>query len=85
MRGCIRFNEPTTILVIFMKIKSHKKLLRCNPLSDASYQNSGMVLNRQGPGRHLLGDASYLDPNMVLNEKDRVVVSLVTRYIVVRV
>jgi hypothetical protein len=69
MRGCIRFDEPTTILVIFMKIKSHKKLLRCNPLSDAPYQNSGMVLNRQGPGRHLLGDASYLDPNMVLNEQ----------------
>jgi hypothetical protein len=51
-----------------MKIKSHEKTLGRNPLSDASYQNPGMVLNRQGPGRHPLGDALYLDLDTVLNE-----------------
>jgi hypothetical protein len=45
------------------------KSLGCNPLSDASYQNVGMVLNGQGPGRHPLGDASYLDLDTVLSEK----------------
>jgi hypothetical protein len=38
-------------------------------LSDASYQNPGMVLNRQGPGRHPLGGAPYLDLDTVLNEQ----------------
>jgi hypothetical protein len=51
-----------------MKIKPHEKLLRCNPLSDASYRNSGMVLNGQGLGRHPFGDASYFDLDTVLNE-----------------
>jgi hypothetical protein len=41
-----------------------------NPLSDAPYRNSGMVLNRQGPGRHPLGDAPYLDMDTVLNEQE---------------
>jgi hypothetical protein len=52
-----------------MKMKSHEKSLGHNPLSDASYQNPGMVLNGEGPGRHLLGDASYLDLDTVLNEQ----------------
>jgi hypothetical protein len=52
-----------------MEMKSHKKSLRCNPLSDASYRNSGMVLNGQGPGRHPLGDAPYLDLDTMLNEQ----------------
>jgi hypothetical protein len=40
-----------------------------NPLSDASYQNLGMVLNGQGSGRHPLDDASYLNLDTVLNEQ----------------
>jgi hypothetical protein len=63
------FDEPTTILAIFMKIKPHEKTLGRNPLSDTSYRNPGMVLNGQGPGRHPLGDAPYLDLNTVLNEQ----------------
>jgi hypothetical protein len=41
----VRFGEPTTILIIFMEMKPHEKLLGRNPLSDASYRNPGMVLN----------------------------------------
>jgi hypothetical protein len=52
-----------------MEMKPHEKSLGRNPLSDASYQNSGMVLNGQGPGRHPLGDAPYLDLDTVLNEQ----------------
>jgi hypothetical protein len=66
---CVRFGEATTILVIFMKMKSHEKLLGRNSFSDAPYQNPGMVLNGQGSGRHPLGDALYLDLDTVLNEQ----------------
>jgi hypothetical protein len=52
-----------------MEMKPHEKSLGRNPLSDASYWNSGMVLNEQGPGCHSLGDASYLDLDTVLNEQ----------------
>jgi hypothetical protein len=52
-----------------MEMKPHKKSLGRNPLSDAPYQNPGMVLNGQGPGRHPLGDAPYLDLDRVLNEQ----------------
>jgi hypothetical protein len=62
------FDEPTTILVIFIDIKPHKKILGHKPPSDTSYQNPGMVLTGQGPGRHPLGDAPYLDLDMLLNE-----------------
>jgi hypothetical protein len=51
-----------------MEIKPHEKSLVRNPLIDAPYRNSGMVLNGQGPGRHPLGDAPYLDLDTVLNE-----------------
>jgi hypothetical protein len=51
-----------------MEIKPREKSLGRNPLSDAPYRNPGMVLNGQGPGRHLLCDAAYLDLDMVLNE-----------------
>jgi hypothetical protein len=68
MMGYIRFGEATTILVIFIKIKSHEKLLGCNPLSNVSYQNSSIMLNGQGSGRHPIGDTSYLDLDTVLNE-----------------
>jgi hypothetical protein len=67
--GCVRFGKATTILAIFMKMKSHEKSLGCNPLSDASYQNPGMVLNGQGSDRHPLGDAAYLDLDTVLNKQ----------------
>jgi hypothetical protein len=50
-------------------MKLHEKSLGCNPFSDASYRNSGMVLNGQGPGRHPLGGASYFDLNTVLSEQ----------------
>jgi hypothetical protein len=43
--SCISFDEPTTILAIFMKMKPHEKMLERNPLSDAPYRNLGMVLN----------------------------------------
>jgi hypothetical protein len=52
-----------------MKMKPHEKSLGHNPLSDASYRNPGMVLNGQGPDRHLLGGASYLDLDTVLSKK----------------
>jgi hypothetical protein len=52
-----------------MKMKPHEKSLRHNPLSDAPYRNSGMVLNGQGPGRHPLGGVSYLNLDTVLNEQ----------------
>jgi hypothetical protein len=41
-------DKPTTILVIFMKMKPHEKSLGCNPLSDTLYWNLGMVLNGKG-------------------------------------
>jgi hypothetical protein len=68
-RGCVRFGEPTTILVIFMEMKPHEKLLERNPFSDVPYRNLGMVLNGQGSGRHPLDDAPYLDLDTVLNEQ----------------
>jgi hypothetical protein len=52
-----------------MEMKPHEKSLGRNPLSDASYQNPGMVLNEQGSGRHPLGDVSYLDLDTMLNEQ----------------
>jgi hypothetical protein len=52
-----------------MKMKPHEKMLGRNPLSDAPYQNPGMMLNGQGPGRHPLGDTPYLDLDTVLNEQ----------------
>jgi hypothetical protein len=52
-----------------MKMKSHKKSLGRNPLSDAPYRNPGMVLNGQGSGRHPLGGAPYLDLDTVLSEQ----------------
>jgi hypothetical protein len=53
-----------------MKIKPHEKSLRRNLLSDAPYRNSGMVLNRQGPGHHPLDGAPYLDLDTVLNGQE---------------
>jgi hypothetical protein len=52
-----------------MEMKPHEKSLERNPLNDAPYQNPGMVLNGQGPGRHPLGNTPYLDLNTVLNEQ----------------
>jgi hypothetical protein len=56
--------EPTTILPISMEMKPHGKSLGHNPLSDAPYRNTGIVLNGQGPSRHPLGDRN---PGIVLN------------------
>jgi hypothetical protein len=56
------------LFVISMKMKPHEKSLVCNPLSDAPYRNSNMVLNGQGPGRHPLGGVPYLDLDTMLNE-----------------
>jgi hypothetical protein len=60
-----------------MEMKSHRKLLGRNPLSDASYRNSGMVLNGQGPSHHPLGGAPYLDLDTKLSEQgsDRCILS----------
>jgi hypothetical protein len=52
-----------------MEIKPHEKSLGRNPLSDAPYQNLGMVLNGQGTGRHPLGGAPYLDLDTMLSEQ----------------
>jgi hypothetical protein len=52
-----------------MEMKPHEKTLGRKPLSDAPYQNPGMVLNGLVSGRHPLGDASYLDLDTVLNEQ----------------
>jgi hypothetical protein len=52
-----------------MKMKPHEKSLGRNPLSDASYQNSGMVLNEQGSGHHPLDGVLYLALDTVLNEQ----------------
>jgi hypothetical protein len=52
-----------------MKMKPHEKSLGRNPLSDAPYRNSDMVLNGQGSGHHPLGDAPYLDLDTMLNEQ----------------
>jgi hypothetical protein len=68
MIGCVRLGKPTTILVIFIEIKPHRKSLGHNTFSDASYQNSGTVLNGEGSGRHPFGGALYLDLDTVLNE-----------------
>jgi hypothetical protein len=53
-----------------MEMKPHGKSLGRNPLSDASYQNLGTVLNGQESGCHSPGGASYLDLDMVLNEQE---------------
>jgi Iap family predicted aminopeptidase len=52
-----------------MKMKPHEKSLGRNPLSDAPYQNLGMVLNGQGLSRHHLSGVPYLDLYTVLNEQ----------------
>ncbi|AQK53162.1 Retrovirus-related Pol polyprotein LINE-1 [Zea mays] len=50
-------------------MKPQRKSLGRNPLSDAPYRNSGMVLNEQGSGRHPLSDAPSLDLEPVINEQ----------------
>ncbi|AQL05851.1 Retrovirus-related Pol polyprotein LINE-1 [Zea mays] len=50
-------------------MKPQRKPLGCNPLSDASYRNPGMVLNEQGPGRHPSSDALSLDLEPVISEQ----------------
>jgi hypothetical protein len=52
-----------------MEMKPHEKSLGHNPLSDAPYQNPGMVLNGYGLGHYPLGGTLYLDLDMVLNEQ----------------
>jgi hypothetical protein len=69
MRDCVRFGEPITILAISMEMKPYVKSLGRNPLIDATYRNTGMVLSGQGPGHHLLDGAPYLDLNTVLSEQ----------------
>ena len=68
-KGCDRRGEPTLNLVILMKMKPERKPSGRNPLSNAPYQNPGMVLNGQGPGRHPLGDAPCRDLGMVPNSR----------------
>jgi hypothetical protein len=68
--GCVRHDKSTTILAISIKkMKPHKKSLGRNPLTDASYQNSGMMLNRQGLDHHPLSVSPHLDLDTVLNEQ----------------
>ena len=51
-----------------MEMNLERKPLRCNPLSDASYWNPGMMLNEQGPGRHPR-DASCRDLGTMSSEQ----------------
>jgi hypothetical protein len=55
--------KTNTILVIFVRIRS------VFIPSDALHRNPGVVLNGQGPGRHLLSGASYRDPGPMKNEQ----------------
>jgi hypothetical protein len=57
-----------TILIIFMKIKSHEKSLGCNLFSDVLYRNLDMMLNGQGADRHPFGGALYLDLDTMLSK-----------------
>lgn len=41
----------------------------CNPLSDVTYLNPGMVLNGHRPDRHRLGHALGHDLGIVLSKK----------------
>jgi hypothetical protein len=50
-------------------MKHERNPLGSNPLSNAPYQNLGMVLNGQGLGQHPLGDASSHDLGMVSSEQ----------------
>ena len=82
--GCDRRGEPTLNLAILMEMKPERKPLGRNPLSDAPYQNPGMVLNEQGPGHHHMTRRVVIWARCQVS-KDRVVASLVARYISVRV
>ena len=66
---CVRRGEPTLNLAILIEMKPERKSLGCNPLSDAPYQNPGMVLNGQGSGRHSLGDVPCRDLGMVSSDQ----------------
>ena len=55
-------------LAILMEMKPKRIPLGRNPLSDAPCQNPGMVLNEQGPGRHLR-DAPCRNLDTVSNEQ----------------
>ena len=55
-------------LATLMEMKSERKLLGRNPLSDAPYRNPGMVLNGQGLGRHP-HDTPCCDLGMVSSEQ----------------
>jgi hypothetical protein len=68
-----------------MEMKPNRKPLGRNPLSDAPYRNPGMVLNGQGPGRHPLVARRVVIWMRCQVRKDRVVASLVARYIGARV
>ena len=69
-----------------MEIKPKIFLLGRNPLSSAPHQNQGVVLNRQGLGRHHPpGGAPYLHLIQWEVSEDQVVASLVARYIGARI
>jgi hypothetical protein len=66
MRGCVSFDEPTTILVIYMEMKPYKKSLGRNPRRVISKSGYGVKWARVGSSP--LDDVSYLDLDTVLNE-----------------
>ena len=43
--------------------------LERNPLSDVLHRNLGVVINGQGPGRHLPKGASYRDLGTMISEQ----------------
>ena len=56
-----------------MDLKPTKNSFGHNPLSDALHRNSGLVINGQGPGRHLPKGASYRDLGTMISEQGSVV------------
>ena len=68
-----------------MEMKPNRKPLGRNPLSEEPYQNPGMTLNGQGPGRHPLVAHRVVIWMRRQVSKDRVIASLVARYIGARV
>ena len=64
-----------------MEMKPKRFSLGRNPLSDALHRNPGVVENGQGPGRHPQVARRILIRIQWQVSEDRVVASLVARYI----
>jgi hypothetical protein len=61
--------SPALKQPIFMEITPSQISLGRNPLSDALYQNSEMVIREQMSGRHRLSGAPYQNLDIVISER----------------